>query len=85
MLDAPDLQDDFYLNLVDWSYSNVLTVGLNASVYLWSACTSQVKFLLEHILLFYIFTVLALMILFCLCFLPSFNFIITDHLKNLKL
>lgn len=42
VLDAPELQDDFYLNLVDWSYSNVLTVGLHASVYLWSACTSQV-------------------------------------------
>jgi len=42
VLDAPDLQDDFYLNLVDWSYSNVLTVGLGASVYLWSASTSQV-------------------------------------------
>ncbi|XP_043941305.1 fizzy-related protein homolog [Protopterus annectens] len=42
VLDAPELQDDFYLNLVDWSASNVLSVGLGASVYLWSACTSQV-------------------------------------------
>lgn len=36
------IQDDFYLNLVDWSQQNVLTVGLGKSVYLWSACTSQV-------------------------------------------
>ncbi|XP_041126128.1 fizzy-related protein homolog isoform X1 [Polyodon spathula] len=42
VLDAPELQDDFYLNLVDWSSSNVLSVGLGACVYLWSACTSQV-------------------------------------------
>lgn len=42
VLDAPDLQDDFYLNLVDWSSTNVLGVGLGTSVYLWSACTSQV-------------------------------------------
>ncbi|CAM1321617.1 FZR1 (predicted) [Pycnogonum litorale] len=42
VLDAPDLQDDFYLNLVDWSSQNVLSVGLGACVYLWSACTSQV-------------------------------------------
>ena len=42
MLDAPELQDDFYLNLVDWSSQNVLSVGLGACVYLWSACTSQV-------------------------------------------
>ena len=24
VLDAPDLQDDFYLNLVDWSSANML-------------------------------------------------------------
>ncbi|XP_076440625.1 fizzy-related protein homolog isoform X2 [Babylonia areolata] len=41
VLDAPELQDDFYLNLVDWSSQNVLSVGLGTSVYLWSACTSQ--------------------------------------------
>lgn len=42
VLDAPELQDDFYLNLVDWSSTNILSVGLGACVYLWSACTSQV-------------------------------------------
>ena len=47
VLDAPELQDDFYLNLVDWSSQNVLSVGLGTCVYLWSACTSQVGFLNE--------------------------------------
>ncbi|ORY31623.1 WD40-repeat-containing domain protein [Naematelia encephala] len=42
VLDAPELADDFYLNLVSWSTSNVLGVGLNSSVYLWSAQTSKV-------------------------------------------
>ena len=42
VLDAPALQDDFYLNLVDWSSLNVLAVGLGPCVYLWSACTSKV-------------------------------------------
>lgn len=42
VLDAPALQDDFYLNLVDWSSHNVLSVGLGTCVYLWSACTSKV-------------------------------------------
>lgn len=42
VLDAPALQDDFYLNLVDWSALNVLAVGLGTCVYLWSACTSKV-------------------------------------------
>ena len=36
------VQDDFYLNLVDWSSLNVLAVGLGSCVYLWSACTSKV-------------------------------------------
>ncbi|KAJ1433378.1 WD40-repeat-containing domain protein [Ochromonadaceae sp. CCMP2298] len=42
VLDAPSLQDDYYLNLVDWSPGNVLSVALGSSVYLWSACTSKV-------------------------------------------
>jgi cell division cycle 20-like protein 1 (cofactor of APC complex) len=49
VLDAPELQDDFYLNLVDWSSQNVLSVGLGTCVYLWSACTSQVN--IEYFLL----------------------------------
>lgn len=42
VLDAPELADDFYLNLVSWSSTNILGVGLNACVYLWSAHTSKV-------------------------------------------
>lgn len=36
------MQDDFYLNLVDWSAQNVLAVGLGNCVYLWNACSSKV-------------------------------------------
>ncbi|RWV98040.1 hypothetical protein GW17_00039136 [Ensete ventricosum] len=43
VLDAPALQDDFYLNLVDWSSHNVLAVGLGDCVYLWNACSSKVR------------------------------------------
>ncbi len=32
---------------VDWSAGNLLSVGLGACVYLWSACTSQVRDKLE--------------------------------------
>ncbi|CAO1947396.1 unnamed protein product [Urochloa humidicola] len=42
VLDAPSLQDDFYLNLVDWSSDNMLAVGLGTCVYLWSASNSKV-------------------------------------------
>ncbi|GAA5968517.1 hypothetical protein JCM3765_006720 [Sporobolomyces pararoseus] len=47
VLDAPELADDYYLNLVDWSSTNVLGVGLGASVYTWSASTSEVKKLFD--------------------------------------
>jgi WD40 repeat protein len=43
VLDAPELADDFYLNLVDWSSTNVLGVGLGSSVYLWTAHTAVVS------------------------------------------
>ncbi|KKA28030.1 hypothetical protein TD95_005025, partial [Thielaviopsis punctulata] len=43
VLDAPELADDFYLNLVDWGSANVLGVGLGSSVYLWNAQTSRVN------------------------------------------
>ncbi|KAK4374424.1 hypothetical protein RND71_005101 [Anisodus tanguticus] len=42
VLDAPALQDDFYLNLVDWSSQNVLAVGLGSCVYLWHASSGKV-------------------------------------------
>lgn len=47
VLDAPELQDDFYLNLVDWGSSNMLGVGLGQCVYLWNANTSIVTKLCE--------------------------------------
>ncbi|CAI9302226.1 unnamed protein product [Lactuca saligna] len=36
-LDAPDLVDDYYLNLLDWGSSNVLAIALGSTVYLWDA------------------------------------------------
>ena len=43
VLDAPGLQDDFYLNLVDWSAQNILAVALDSAVYVWNATTSTVS------------------------------------------
>ncbi|RDA90087.1 hypothetical protein CP533_5565 [Ophiocordyceps camponoti-saundersi (nom. inval.)] len=43
VLDAPELADDFYLNLVDWGSANVLGVGLGSSVYMWNAQTTKVN------------------------------------------
>ncbi|MCJ1308842.1 substrate-specific activator of APC-dependent proteolysis [Agyrium rufum] len=42
VLDAPDLADDFYLNLVDWGSSNILGVGLGSCVYTWNSSSGKV-------------------------------------------
>ncbi|CDR40061.1 CYFA0S04e02784g1_1 [Cyberlindnera fabianii] len=42
VLDAPELVDDFYLNLLDWGSQDVLGVGLGSSVYLWNAASGSV-------------------------------------------
>jgi cell division cycle 20, cofactor of APC complex len=42
ILDAPGLQDDFYLNLMDWSSKNILAVGLENTVYIWNGDTGNV-------------------------------------------
>jgi cell division cycle 20-like protein 1, cofactor of APC complex len=42
VLDAPELKDDFYLNLVDWGSSGVLGVGLGSCVYMWNAKSGKV-------------------------------------------
>ena len=43
ILDAPDLVDDYYLNLISWSKSNVLAVALGQAVYLWNAATGSIQ------------------------------------------
>ncbi|KAF9069894.1 WD40-repeat-containing domain protein [Rhodocollybia butyracea] len=43
VLDAPDLPDDFYTNVVDWSPSGILAVALGQSVYLWRSETAEVN------------------------------------------
>ena len=47
VLDAPDLADDFYLNLVDWGSQNILGVGLGSCVYMWNSNTGSVRKLCE--------------------------------------
>lgn len=42
VLDAPDLADDFYLNLVDWGSNNILGVGLGHCVYMWNSASGKV-------------------------------------------
>lgn len=42
VLDAPELADDFYLNLVDWGSANILGVGLGSCVYMWNSTSGKV-------------------------------------------
>lgn len=42
ILDAPDMLDDYYLNLLSWSDTNVLAVALEKTVYLWDAGSGNI-------------------------------------------
>jgi cell division cycle protein 20 (cofactor of APC complex) len=46
ILDAPELVDDYYLNLISWGKNNLLAVALGQSVYLWNASTGDIQQLL---------------------------------------
>ncbi|CAG8627681.1 11247_t:CDS:2, partial [Paraglomus brasilianum] len=43
ILDAPGMQDDYYLNLLDWSVRNMVAIALDKSVYVWDAETGDVS------------------------------------------
>ena len=47
VLDAPDLVDDYYLNLLSWGPSNTIAVALNQSVYLWHASDGHIDNLMS--------------------------------------
>ncbi|KAG8375167.1 hypothetical protein BUALT_Bualt10G0072200 [Buddleja alternifolia] len=47
ILDAPDIIDDFYLNLMDWGCSNVVAIALGNTVYLWDATDGSTSELLS--------------------------------------
>ncbi|XP_071039762.1 cell division cycle protein 20 homolog [Parasteatoda tepidariorum] len=47
ILDAPEILDDYYLNLIDWSSANVLAVALHGSLYLWNASSGEINQLLD--------------------------------------
>lgn len=43
ILDAPGMMDDYYLNLLSWSDTNVLAVALSETVYLWNATSGEIQ------------------------------------------
>ena len=47
ILDAPNLMDDFYVNVIDWSINHNLAVGLGNTTYLWNFFTNEVEKIFE--------------------------------------
>ncbi|XP_029474500.1 cell division cycle protein 20 homolog [Rhinatrema bivittatum] len=47
ILDAPEIRNDYYLNLIDWSAQNCLAVALGDTVYLWNAASGDIVMLLQ--------------------------------------
>ena len=47
VLDAPGLQDDYYMNLLDWSAQNQVVIGLDKTVYVWNGDNGVVSELFE--------------------------------------
>ncbi|KAF4323341.1 hypothetical protein BBO99_00003302 [Phytophthora kernoviae] len=43
VLDAPELMNDYYLNLLSWGANNVLAVALGQCVYLWNAVSGEIN------------------------------------------
>ena len=48
ILDAPEIIDDYYLNLLDWGDNNILAVALSNKLYMWNANNCTVSQLLEY-------------------------------------
>ena len=49
ILDAPNLVDDYYLNLLEWGKANLLAVALGPDIYLWNAETCETSLLMSTI------------------------------------
>ncbi len=47
ILDAPNLVDDYYLNLLEWGASNILAVALGPEIYLYNGDTSETSLLMS--------------------------------------
>ena len=48
ILDAPNLIDDYYLNLLDWGKENIIAVALSEELYLWNDNTTKSSLLMTN-------------------------------------
>jgi WD40 repeat protein len=49
ILDAPNLVDDYYLNLLEWGRVNLLAVALGSEIYLWNGESLETSLLMSTI------------------------------------
>lgn len=49
VLDAPNLIDDYYLNLLDWGKENIIAVALSDEIYLWNDTKAKASLLMTYI------------------------------------
>ncbi|KAK3738534.1 hypothetical protein QZH41_012044, partial [Actinostola sp. cb2023] len=47
ILDAPDVVDDYYLNILDWGTNNLIALALGGAVYIWNADGGDTRHLLQ--------------------------------------
>ena len=48
VLDAPNLIDDYYLNLLDWGKENIIAVALSDEIYLWNDTKAKASLLMTY-------------------------------------
>jgi WD40 repeat protein len=48
VLDAPNLIDDYYLNLLDWGKENIIAVALSDEIYLWNDTKTKASLLMTY-------------------------------------
>jgi cell division cycle protein 20 (cofactor of APC complex) len=48
VLDAPNLRDDFYLSLLDWSAGNMIALALDGSLYTWNPVNMEANLLIDY-------------------------------------
>lgn len=48
ILDAPNIIDDYYLNLLDWSSTNIIALALDNKVYTFNYTNGEINFLCEN-------------------------------------
>ena len=47
ILDAPNIRDDYYLDIMDWGKTNIVAIALGSELYLWNAETRNIQKLLQ--------------------------------------